>query len=274
MSNSRRALDALDVVFPLVTGLAVVVITLIADRVGGRLGGVLATAPVTTTVAHIVIATSVPPDQAAARVLQGIAALMAGTFAIVAFFYAIKYSRGRSSNARLAAGLGAHVAVFLPLTLLFAQAGLPPVTGFVILFGVHGALAFSFMREPVPILQAPRRASRGPLELVARFSAGALVVIAIRALVHYSPPLAGALAVVPAVFLVSLTVMGVTNNAPFAARAAQAGLFGTTAVAVFVLVIAGVLALGVSVWWAILPAWGAYAGTLTVLSFLHRRMAP
>lgn len=265
------------VTFPLLTGLAVVAVTLVADRLGGRVGGLLATAPVTTTAAHVVIVSSVPPESAPARVLLGSAALLAGTFAIVAFFYGVKYTRGNPSNARLAAGLAIYLAVFFGLTGVFATFPLHPLSAFTILFATHAALAFTFMREPVPVLSDhKRRDARRPIaELAARFASGALVVAAIRWLVEVYPPFAGALAVVPAVFLVSLTVMGIRQDAPFAARAAQAGLFGTTAVAVFVLVIAGGLALrapgGV---WPVIPfAWAAYAGTLAVLGTLHRRIA-
>ena len=266
-----------DILFPLLTGVTVLAVTLLGDRLGGRLGGLLATAPVTSTAAHIVIAQSVAPELAAARVLQGIAALLASTFGIVAFFYAVKYTRGNPSHARLATGLAIYLSSFLALTYLFAYSPVPALSGFALLFLIHAALAFTFMREPVPVLQGyvPRQTRRTARELAARFVAGVAVVAAIRFLVHASPPLAGALAVVPAVFVVSLTVMGVRQNAPFAARAAQAGLFGTTAVGVFVLAIAGVLLLGLpgGVWAAVPFAWAAYALTLLGLGTLHSRIA-
>jgi hypothetical protein len=267
-----------DLLFALITGVAVVGITLLGDRLGGRLGGLLATAPVTTSAAHVLIATSVPPGLAAGRVLQGVAAMLASTFGIVAFFYAVKYTRGRPSNARLAAGLAVYVSFFLALTWVFATYPLHPLSAFVILFATHAALAFTFMREPVPVLKdaaTPRRPRRSAAELAGRFAAGTAVVLVIRVLLDVYPPFAGALAVVPAVFLVSLTVMGVSHDAPFAARAAQAGLFGTTAVAVFVLTIAGGLYLrlpgGI---WPLLPlGWAAYALTLASLGRLHARIA-
>ncbi len=265
---------SLDYVYAALTGVSVLVVTLLGDRLGGRVGGLLATAPITTSAAHVVIATSVPAALASARVLQGISALLAATFAIIAFFYAVKFTRGRSSAARLAIGLGAYVVVFFPLTLALASAGITPAAGFLLLFAIHAALAFSFMREPVPVLAAAPNARRTFPELFARFAAGALVILAIRALVSIEPALAGALAVVPGVFVGSLTVMGMQRDAPFAARAAQAGLFGTTAVALFVLVIAGGLKLGV--WggvWTMLPfGWAAYAAVLTFLGKLHRRI--
>lgn len=271
------ALQPADVLFPVLTGAAVVLVTMLADRLGGRVGGLLATAPITTTAAHVLIATSAPPDAAVSRVLLGVAAMLASTFGIVAFFYAVKYTRGRPSRARLLAALVVYVVVFFALTFVFATFPLHPVSGFTLLFASHAALAFTFMREPVPVLQGyvPRATRRSLGELALRFAAGALVVTAIRVLVHVYPPFAGALAVVPAVFLVSLTVMGVAQNAPFAARAAQAGLFGTTAVAVFVLVIAGGLALGLPGGvWAVVPfAWLGYAATLYKLGDLHRRLA-
>ena len=266
-----------DLAFPLLTGVAVVLVTLVADRLGGRVGGLLATAPVTTTAAHVVIAMSVAPEAAAARVLAGSAALLAGTFGIVAFFYGVKYTRGNPSRARLLAGLAIYLAVFFGLTSVFATFTLHPVSAFTIFFAMHAALAFTFMREPVPPLAdyQPRTTRRTALELASRFAAGALVVAAIQLLVRVYPPFAGALAVVPAVFLVSLTVMGLRQNAPFAARAAQAGLFGTTAVGVFVLVIAAGLALRLpgGVWGAVPFAWMAYGGTLLALGAVHRRIA-
>lgn len=264
-------------VFAALTGVAVVAVTMLADRLGGRVGGLLATAPVTTSAAHVVIATSVPAGEASARVLSGVAALLAGTLAIVVFFYAVKFTRGRPDGVRLAAGLAAHVAVYLPLSVLLAQAAPPPLVAFPVLFALHGVLGMTFARVPVPVLRdyVPRKAGRSVPELGVRFLAGAGVVLAVRALVDAFPALAGALAVVPAVFLVSLTVMGVTQNAPFAARAAQAGLFGTTAVAVFVLVVGAVLAFGVpgGVWMALPFGWAAYAGTLALLGAAQRRLA-
>lgn len=275
ISKRRLAplVQVLDVAFPLATGLAVVLVTLLGDRLGGRVGGILATAPVTTTLAHVIIATSVPAPQASARVLLGIAALLASTFGIVSFFYAVKYTRGRTSRARLGAALGVYLVVFLALTSLFATFPLHPASGFVILFATHAVLAFTFMREPVPVLDAPRRRTRTWGELAGRFAAGALTVALIRVLVHAYPPFAGALAVVPAVFLVSLTVIGVEQDARSAARAAQAGLFGTTAVAFFVLAVAGGLALGWNVWATVPLAWTAYALALGVLGRLHSRIS-
>lgn len=263
-----------DVAFPLLTGIAVVLITLLADRLGGRLGGLLATAPITTSAAHIMIVLSVPPAAAPARVLLGGTALLAGTFGILAFFYTVKYTRGHSDNGRLATGLVTYLATFLTLTLLFARFPIHPVSAFVILFSLHAALSFTFMREPVPILDGhARRPRRGIAELAGRFAAGAVTITVIRYLLVVYPTLAGALAVVPAVFVVSLTVMGLRQNAPFAARASQAGLYGTTAVGLFVLTIAGTLALGIPIWGGIPLAWGAYATTLFVLGNLHQRIA-
>jgi hypothetical protein len=263
-----------DLAFPLLTGFAVVLVTLLADRLGGRAGGLLATAPITTSAAHVLIALSVAPAAAPARVLLGGTALLAGTFGILSFFYTVKYTRGHNDNARLAMALGLYLATFLPLTILFAHFPIHPVSAFTILFAIHAALSFTFMREPVPILDGhTRRPRRGIAELAGRFAAGAITIAMIRVLLAVYPPLAGALAVVPAVFVVSLTVMGLSQNAPFAARAAQAGLYGTTAVGFFVLVIAATLAAGSSIWLAIPLAWAAYAATLFGLGNLHTRIA-
>lgn len=266
----------LDLAFAALTGVAVVLITVLGDRLGGRMGGLLATAPVTTSAAHVVLVAGVAPEQAALKVLQGVQALLAVTFAIPAFFYAVKFTRGRASNVRLWSGLGAFLLVFAPMTLLFAAFPLPVVSAFVLLFALHVVLSFNFMREPLPRLQDELRAKpRRPVrELVGRFLSGVVVVLLIRSLVTAAPALAGALAVVPAVFLVSITVLGLTHNAPFAARASQAGLFGATAVAFFVLVIALVMHLDVpgGIWTALPFGWAAYLGTLSLLGRLHGRI--
>ncbi len=265
-----------DVALALLTGIAVVGVTLLGDRLGGRIGGLVATAPVTTSGAHVVLASSVAPSLAAAKVLMGVQSLLAVTFAIPAFFYTVRMTRGRPSRTRLFLGLGAFLAVFVPLVFVFAAFPFPLFTAFVLLFALHALLAVSFMREPVPAFRDELRGKRGrPVrELVARFLSGVVVVLAIRWLITAVPPLAGALAVVPAVFLVSLTVLGLTHDAPFAARASQAGVFGGTSVALFVLVVALVLHLRVpgGIWTALPFAWVAYLGGLALLGRLHGRL--
>lgn len=262
--------------FAALTGLAVVGITLLGDRLGGRMGGLLATAPVTTSAAHVVLATSVAPELAAEKVLQGVQALLAVTFGIPAFFYAVKFTRGRPSRVRLAGGLTAFLAVFMPFVALFAHFPLPALSGFVLLFALHVVLAFNFMREPVPAMRDSLRERRGrtPGDLVGRFASGIAVVLLVQGLVIQVPSLAGALAVVPAVFLVSLTVLGLKHDAPFAAKASQAGLFGATAVGLFVLVIAAVLALHPpsAIWIALPFGWAAYLGSLALLGRVHGRL--
>lgn len=270
----------LGLLFAGLTGLAVVGITLLGDRLGGRIGGLLGTAPVTTSAAHVVLATSVAPELAAEKVLQGVQALLAVTFGIPAFFYAVKFTRGHPSRLRLTAGLAGFLAVFLPLVLLFSSFPVPVLSGFVLLFGMHVVLAFSFMREPVPAIFArqhgprPVPRGRGALELLGRFVSGVLVVLLVQALVASVPSLAGALAVVPAVFILSLTVLGLKHDAPFAAKASQAGLFGATAVGLFVLVVAGALTFHPpgGIWMALPFGWAAYLGSLMVLGRLHGRL--
>lgn len=272
----ERVYEATDFLFAALTGFAVIGVTLLGDRLGGRLGGLVATAPVTTSAAHVVLASSVAPALAAAQVIQGVQALLAVTFGVPAFFYAVKFTKGMPSRSRLTWGLGAFLAVFVPMTFLFASFPINVLSGFVLLFALHALLAFNFMREVVPAQTVPKPLGNGrsPRELIARFASGAVVVLAIRALIDVAPALAGALAVVPAVFIVSLTVLGLRHDATFAARASQAGLFGATAVAVFVLVIAGLLALGVpgGIWTALPFGWVGYLGSLALLARLHGRI--
>lgn len=269
-------LDSLGLLYAALTGAAVVLVTWLGDRLGGRVGGLLATAPITTSAAHVVLATSVAPELAAGRVLQGVQALIAVTFGILAFFYTVWATEHTPSRLRLFLGLGSFVAVFVGFTLIFATWPLPLFTAYLLFFALHAALAMSFMREVVPVAPAgPKRVGtpgRSMRELTWRFVSGAVVVLLVRWLVTVAPALAGALAVVPAVFIVSLTVLGLRHDAVFAARASQAGLFGATGVGVFVLIVAGALHLGVpgGIWTALPFAWAGYLGVLLGLGNVHR----
>lgn len=254
------------------TGAAVALVTYLADRLGGKVGGLLATAPVTTSAALLLLAYQDPVSLHDRLMMSG-GPLLASTVGIVAFFFAVKFTRGRPDKMRVAAGLGTYGVVFLGLALLFNR--VLPAEGWVfgVLFVSHILLAFTLMRVRIGVLKdykpKPQRVTWR--ELAVRFTAGSLFFLALTAVATLWPPLAPAFAVFPAVFMVSLGVMGLSQNAPFAARASQSGVFGTTAVALFVLAFDIFMAFGKALF-SLAGAWAIYFGALFFLGKLREAL--
>lgn len=252
----------------LLTGAAVAGITLLADRLGGKVGGLLATAPVTTSAALLLLAAS-DPAALHARLMMSGSPLLASTLGIIAFFFTVKFTRGRPDRVRLASGLLAYGAAFVGFTLLLY--GILPAESWVfgVLFLLHIVLLFTLVRVPIPPLQGyrPKPYRLTGRELAVRFGAGSVFFFALSAIASTWPDLAPAFAVFPAVFMVSLGVMGLSQNAPFAARASQMGVLGTSAVALFVLTFDVLAELGVVV--ALAGAWVVYFLALATLGKLR-----
>ncbi|HWG91491.1 MAG TPA: DUF3147 family protein [Candidatus Thermoplasmatota archaeon] len=241
----------------LLTGAAVALVTLLADRLGGKVGGLLATAPVTTSAALLFLS-STDPVSVHVRLMAAGGPLLASTVGIVGFFFAVKFTRGRPDPVRVAVGLLTYAAVFIGLALLFSQTLPAEPWVFGVLFIFHALLALTLMRVPIRVLEGYKPKARKLTwgEIGLRFAAGAAFFLALTGLATYAPALAPAFAVFPAVFMVSLGVMGLTQNAPFAARASQSGIFGTTAVALFVLSFDVLIIFGRA--FSLLGAWVVY----------------
>jgi len=246
------------------SGLAVVAVTVVAERVGGRLGGLLSTAPVTTTAAFLHLAGS---GDLVPKVATGGLSLLAAIAAMPLFVLTVAWTGRWPARARVAAALFAYVAGFTAGTALLQRVTPPAWAG----WGYAAAVAVVAMLRLVLPADAPAAIPKTRLtwlEGLARFAAGAAVILLVHAAGATDPVLGAAWAVFPGTFLVSIGVMGFAHGPAFGARAVRAAVQGGVPLAAFLLVYMGLLMLSSTPWWPVLamvPAWGAYFGTLLVL---------
>lgn len=255
------------------TGLAVVLVTALAQRLGPTVGGLLATAPVTTTAALLWLTAQQGNQAVAADVLRGAGSLVAATFAMPLFAVAVRHAPG-GRHVRTGVALMAFVALFTALALLAATqvprawAGLWPIMA----LAVAGAAALRHPVEPVPA--GPESATGSRMrggEAVARFLAGAGVILLVEALRQIHPALGTAWAVFPGTFLVTLGVLSLRQGPEVGAQAAIGALRGIPALVAYLLMVWALLPLaGAAAWaWAVqAPAWGVY---FLVLAAARRR---
>lgn len=247
------------------SGMAVVAVTWAADRLGGTLGGLLATAPVTTAAALVYLSGQLGNEAVGAGLLHGGKSLFAAIAAMPVYFYLQKWTREPVPLwVRIFGGILLYVAAFSLGTLALDRwttdgwewIWIPATLALVVAFSI------SFMR-----VEIPARLLRGPkpplswTEAAFRFLAGALVILLVTWLRDTDPLLSTAWAVFPGTFIVSLGVLGLGHGAAFSARAAQGGALGGPPIIAYLLVIWLLLPLHDGMGWAWLvqlPAWSAY----------------
>lgn len=247
------------------SGLAVVLVTWIADRAGGTLGGLLSTAPVTTAAAILYLGGELGNDAVGSDLLQGGKSLFAAIAAMPLYFYFQKWTREPIPLwVRIVGGILLYVGAFTGLTLLadrITPEGWAPVWLGLSLMLVVVAV-FTFMRDEIP-----PRLLRGPkppmtwMEAMFRFFAGAFIILLVTWLRDADPLLTTAWAVFPGTFIVSLGVLGFGHGAAFSARVAQGGALGGPPIMAYLLVLWVLLPIMPTTGWAWLvqlPAWGAY----------------
>ncbi len=265
------AIEAATLLSALASGLAVVVVTWFADRIGGSAGGLLATAPVTTTAAFLFLTASEGSSIIADRILLGGASLFWAIAPMPAYFYLQKWLSRPPLWLRIGLGLIVYLAVFT-VGVLVADALVPshlarlwfPATFLLVLLFYK-----TFMR--VRIDPKYLRGEKGPLtagEVVMRFVAGAAVIFIVNWIGGINPTLGAAWAVFPGVFVVTLVVLGLGHGAAFSARAAQAASLGGAPLGLFLLTYWFLLPIHEGALWAwtsMAFAWGAYFGALVPL---------
>lgn len=251
------------------SGIAVVAVTWLADRIGGTLGGLLATAPVTTAAAMLYLASGAGNEAVGSGVLHGGKSLFAAIAAMPVYFYVQKWMTDPVPLAvRIVAGLVLYVAAFTAGTLVADVVTPEAWTGVwvVATLALVAVYARTFFRVQIP----PRllRGKQGPMtawEGLFRFLAGAGVILLVTALRDTDPLLTTAWAVFPGTFLVTLGVLGFRKGAAFSARAAQGGGLGGPPLVAYLLTLWMLLPLRPETWWTWLtqvPAWGAYLLTM------------
>lgn len=237
-------------------------ITVIADKFGHKVGGLIATAPVTATVGVIFVLKNSDPHLAKEVVLAGNYSVIAAIAAVVGYFYAVKLSRNFSNTAKV---FTAEIVFFVVyISGIFLLRCYLPVGWYlfevdlVLLLGSY----FTFMRARIEIFRTPLAVKRTLGELAVRFVSGFVVFLVIKFFADLETVISGAIAVFPGVFATSIGFMGIRQSAEFSAKAVQAGIFGVAAIAFFVF--------GYSVWIPALSKNGNFAlifATLTALVF-------
>lgn len=263
------------------SGLAVLAITFLADRLGGTLGGLLATAPITTSAAIVYLAWQRGNEVVGTGILSGSASVFAVVAAMPCYFYVQKWMRDPYPlPARIITGLVVFVAAFTVGTLglnAITPAGWEwiwmPLSVVLVL-----VLIFTFMNAHIPpkFLRGEKQPMT-PLEGFFRFLAGFAVIILVNFVKGIDESLSTAWAVFPGAFIVSLGVLGFKNGAAFSARASQGGVLGGLPVAGYLLTLYFLLPLHESVAWLFasqVPAWGVYFAVLVPLMKWQQRLRP
>lgn len=257
-------------------GLAVVAVTWLAGRLGGTIGGLLATAPVTSAAALVFLALEGGNATVGTQVLGGGKSLFAALAAMPAYFAVLKATKAWRLPVRLLTGIGVYLAIFTGGTLAahaITPPGLEPLW-LVACLALTAFLSMTFLHVRLPAMQQrPPKMGITLKEAVLRFMAGAGVVLLVGVLRSTMPALSTAWAVFPGTFIVSLWILGMERGAAFSARASQGGVMGVPPLVAYLLVLWALLPLAPGAWWTLLsqiPAWIAYFATLVAV----RRLGP
>lgn len=259
------------------SGLAVLAVTWLADRLGGTLGGLLATAPITTAAAVLFLSREAGGGAVADQLLRGSLSLVAALAGLPAYFYTLKATGSWPLWVRIPTGLVVFLVIFTGGTLLLDVA--TPVglgwLGIPVVLLLATVLAGTFLRARIPATAARTPKSRmTAVEGVFRFLAGAGVILLIAWLRNVDPVLGAAWSVFPGTLLVTLGVLGFGHGAAFSARAAQGGILGAPSLVAYLLVLRILMPLSEHTLWPLavqVPAWIAYFGTLYPLFRWRRR---
>lgn len=247
------------------SGVAVVVVTWIADKAGGTIGGLLATAPITTAAAILYLGGELGNVAVGEGLLHGGKSLFAAIAAMPLYFYVQKFASDPVPLwVRIIAGILLYVGAFTGLTLLADR--ITPTGWEAVWLPVTLLLVFvatrTYMRDTIPprLLRGPRPPLT-VLEAFFRFLAGAVIILLVTWLRDADPLLTTAWAVFPGTFIVSLGVLGFGHGAAFSARVAQGGALGGPPIIAYLVVLWALLPLMDATWWAWVvqvPAWTAY----------------
>lgn len=268
-------------ILAVITGFAVVAISYLAERLGGRVGGVLAAAPITTTAALLYVTSDLDASGKADVVIGGASSLFWAMLAIPAWFHPIKWTTSKTPQLlRFVYALGAYLLVFTGGTYVTSQylTWIPswvwvPVTILTVL-----GLTFTFC-----MIEIPPRFLRGKvpdpsvMNYVVRFLFGAAVILIVEGAKQVSPPLAAAWTVFPGSFLATLSILFWRQGAAFSARASQGGVLGGGSVLVYLAVLYTLLVLtgaDSAIAWGQVPAWLLYLVTIGVaMRYLQAKRA-
>jgi hypothetical protein len=248
-----------------VAGLWISLATLAGERLGSRLGGLIANLPSNILVSLIFMALTQGPGyaaQAAASVPVGMAV---DTLFLLALVAALRWG--------LAAALAAGLAVwFAAAALAVALPPLPPAWG-IALYAVVCAASFLLADRVLKIRAVPKKAVpfRPSTILVRALFAGAIVSGAVAAAQLAPPYVTGIVGVFPAVLLSTMTILARAQGRDFARATGKVLIVSSSNIIVYGAAVA-LLFPAIGPWWGTLCAFAAAAGYVALLLPLSRRI--
>lgn len=204
--------------------------TLLAERLGTRVGGLIANLPSNIVVSLIFVASSSGTEFASAAARSVPLGMAIDTLFLLAFVALARKGVSRAIPASLAAWFAAAAAfAFLPKLGMAESA---------ILFAAVALAAFALAEFAMRIRAVPRRDARFRLSalLVRAIFSGTVVATTVMASRFVPPYLTGIVATFPAVLLSTMTILTVTQGADFARATGKILLLSSSNIVVYALV--------------------------------------
>jgi hypothetical protein len=239
--------------------------TIAGERLGTRLGGLIANLPSNILVSLLFIAMTKGDSYAAQAALSVPVGMTVDTLFLLALVAAL----GRGLLAGLAAGLGAWIAaalIFLALPPLGAVWGIA-------LYAIVCAGSFLAADRIPGARSVPKKAVpfRPSSVLVRALFAGTIVALAV-AIAQVAPPyMTGVLAVFPAVLLSTMTILARAQGLPFARATGKVLILSSSNIIVYALAVALLFPI-LGPWWGTLGAFAAAALYVALLAPVVRKV--
>jgi uncharacterized membrane protein (GlpM family) len=248
------------IILSILTGASVVLITILADKFGHRIGGLIATTPVTATFGMVYVLKKSDTRLIKNAILAGNYSIIAFFMAVVGYFFIIKLNEKMSNTAKVI--MAELVFFIIYIGGVFLLRCYLPVGWYLFAVDVFLLLIlyFTFMRVQIKLTRSPKKNKGYSKELVIRFVSGFMVFVAISFLAKLETVLSGAFAVFPGIFATSIGLIGIRQSAEFSAKAIQAGVLGSTAIVFFIL--------GYSLWIPLLSERGNFSITFATMTAL------
>lgn len=224
-----------------ITALVVIVITMVAERFGTKIGGLVGTLPSAITVAYVFIAL----NQGVEFASRAIVVVPAEMGINILFLFVFAMLASRSGVVALAGSLLWWAAASFILYLV----GMPSIWASMVVFVAAYAIAFGVLEKVKKSESVKgRRVSYSKRKIASRgLLAGTVVMIAVL-LSNVGEVISGLFSVFPAIFLSTMIVCVLDHDEKFVAGMAKSMVFGSFTVATFAVSLHYLFPLGGLVW--------------------------